>query len=75
MFFRHYDFVDFGTGPDPFDPDTRLLHLSGDDPPIPFKTPTNSMWVTFASDYSKDEPGFNIQVSVDDETDGKNLMY
>ena len=68
---RHYDFFDVGTGTDPFDPDTEILHLSGAEPPIPFKTPGNAMWMTFMSDYDKSQPGFRLSVTADEEKDGK----
>ena len=68
---RHYDFIDIGTGSNAFQPDTRIVQVTGTEPPIPFKTPTNAMWVTFHSDYSKTQSGFNLHVTVDDEIDGE----
>ncbi|XP_070564554.1 cubilin-like [Ptychodera flava] len=58
----YYDFVDVGSGDNPLELTTRMLHASGSHDATTFYTGTDQIWMTFRTDNTIVRNGFQIDL-------------
>ncbi|XP_070564555.1 cubilin-like [Ptychodera flava] len=65
-----YDWFQVGSGSDPIDTSSRLFRLSGSDVEGSFSTYSDTIWVTWISDHSVTDKGFQVSFVVDEACGG-----